>query len=240
MLIYPAIDLLNGACVRLRQGQFEDATTYGDPIEQAEVFARAGAGWLHVVDLEGARAGRPVQLDIVRDLARTSGLKIQCGGGVRGQAQVEALFEAGVSRVVVGSTAVREPETVRDWLVRFGPERICCAFDARFVDGDYQVATDAWAKSAGVTLSAAIERLTPHGLKHVLVTDIGRDGVLSGPNVELMTELVRAYPSLELQASGGVSSLADLAALRAVRAAGCIVGRALYQRCFSLEEVLAG
>jgi phosphoribosylformimino-5-aminoimidazole carboxamide ribotide isomerase len=239
MLILPAIDLMDGTCVRLSQGRFDAATEYGDPFAQLAVFASAGAEWAHIVDLDGARLGRPAQHDLIGRLAQTTDMRIQCGGGVREKAHVASLLDAGAARVVVGSTAVCDPGEVRDWIAEFGAERICCAFDVRRAGEIYQVVTHGWSESGGVTLRDALELYPDGGLRHVLATDISRDGVLSGPNVDLVRSIASARPDLRVQASGGVAALDDLAALRAAGAAAVITGRALYERRFSLEDALA-
>lgn len=239
MLILPAIDMLDGRCVRLSRGQFDDATTYGDPLEQFTQFEAAGAEWVHVVDLDGAREGRPVQHAALGRLAQNTRVKIQCGGGVRQWAHVQALLDAGVSRVVIGSVAVTRPNEVRDWIASFGSECICCAFDARPVGDDFEVMMKGWTESGGATLSQALALYPPGALKHALVTDVSRDGVLGGPNVELLRAMVKSRPDLMLQASGGVSSLAEIKALHATGAAAAIVGRALYERQFTLGDALA-
>lgn len=239
MLIYPAIDLQRGVCVRLAQGRFDDATRYGDPLEQLRAFVDSGAGWVHIVDLDGARAGSPQQHELIGRLAASCEVRIQCGGGVRERAHVEALLDAGANRVVVGSVAVRKPDEVRTWIEAFGAERICCAFDVRRSGDAYDVAVDGWAASGGASLDAALASYPRGALEHVLVTDISRDGVLTGPNFELIRWLVEARPDLHVQASGGVSQLSDLAPLRASGAAGVIIGRALYERRFTLEDALA-
>jgi phosphoribosylformimino-5-aminoimidazole carboxamide ribotide isomerase len=166
-------------------------------------------------------------------------VKIQCGGGVRQWAHVQSLLDAGVSRVVIGSVAVKRPEEVREWIASFGLERICCAFDVRPAGNDFEVMVKGWSESGGASLSEALAFYPPGALKHVLVTDVSRDGVLSGPNVALMRALAAARPDLSIQASGGVSSLADLKALRATGAAAAIVGRALYENKLTLEDAFA-
>lgn len=239
MLILPAIDLMDGVCVRLNQGKFDDATAYGDPREQLQAFAAKGAEWVHIVDLDGARQGRPVQHAALRTLVCEVGVKIQCGGGVRQWAHVQGLLDAGVSRVVVGSVAVQRPDEVRHWIESFGAERICCAFDVRPADGDWEVVIKGWTQDGGRSLLQALA-LYPEGLlRHVLVTDISRDGMLGGANRELITLLRKARPDLAVQASGGVATLADLEALRAAGASAAIVGRALYERRLTLEDALA-
>lgn len=238
MLIMPAIDLIEGRCVRLLRGDFAQVTRYGDPAEQIAAFAGAGARWVHVVDLDGARAGVRRQTELVGRLANTAPIKIQCGGGVRTPADIEALLNAGVSRVVTGSAAARDPDLAREWLGYFDAERICCALDVRASANGYEVAAEAWREGAGVELSSSLDRLGDD-LVHLLVTDISRDGAMDGPNLDLMSAIVRERPALQLQASGGVSSLADLSALRKAGAAAAIVGRALYERAFTLEDALA-
>lgn len=239
MLILPAIDMIEGRCVRLLHGSFDHATRYGDPIEQIAAFAAAGAAWVHVVDLDGARASAPSQTELIVDLARTAHIRVQCGGGVRERAHVQQLLDNGVARVVLGSVAARAPDLVRTWLREFGAERICCAFDVRRSGNSYEVATEAWREGSGLELGALLDAYGGD-LTHILVTDISRDGAMTGPNVDLIETLVAAYPGLQVQASGGVASLADLAALRNTGAAAAIVGRALYERAFTLEDALAG
>jgi len=239
MLILPAIDLKDGRCVRLAQGDFNAVTAYGDPVEQAKAFADAGAEWIHVVDLDGAAAGRARQFALVGAIARAARVAIQCGGGVRARADVAALIDAGAARVVVGSAAVTRPDDLASWLNEFGPDRLCAAFDGRASGGDFIVVTQGWTQSSGVLLDQAIARFPAGALRHALVTDVARDGMLSGPNTALYAGLVRRFPDIAFQASGGVATLGDLEALRASRVAGAVVGRALYEQQFTLEEALA-
>lgn len=238
MLIFPAIDLKGGECVRLLYGDFEKVTRYGDPFEQLQTFAAAGATWTHVVDLDGARAGAPVQHDLIGRLASASSVRIQCGGGVRTRDDVRSLLAAGVERVVVGSVAARRPAEVISWAREFGVERVCAALDVRPAEGAWEVAADGWTASSGIRLNDLLQTFDG-ALKHVLVTDITRDGALAGVNVELMRSVASAWPRLAFQASGGVATLDDLSAARAAGAAAAIVGRALYQRQFTLEDALA-
>ncbi|MEQ1817728.1 MAG: 1-(5-phosphoribosyl)-5-[(5-phosphoribosylamino)methylideneamino] imidazole-4-carboxamide isomerase [Terricaulis sp.] len=239
MLILPAIDILGGKCVRLALGKFDDVTTYGDPLQQCAAFAAQGAQWIHVVDLDGAREGRPMQHNLLRQLTQCSAAKIQFGGGVRQFAHVQALFDAGVSRVVIGSVAAQRPQEVREWTASFGVERLCCALDVRPVDDKFEVVVRGWTAGSGKDLTAALADFPPGSLKHVLVTDVSRDGVLTGPNVALMRSLAAARPDLEVQASGGVSSIEDLRALRETGAAAAVVGRALYENRVALEAAFA-
>lgn len=239
MLIYPAIDIRGGRCVRLAQGNFDAETRYGDPIDQACAFAAAGAEWIHVVDLDGAKDGAARQRRLIGAIVEGARINVQCGGGVRSAADVETLLDLGVARVVVGSTAVKRPEDVLAWLERFGTERLCAAFDVRASGDSFTVATEGWTQASGIALNDAIQRYPENILRHALVTDVSRDGMLSGPNTALYADLFARFPHLAVQASGGVSSLADLAALRRSGAAGAIIGRALYEKRFTLEDALA-
>ncbi len=239
MLIYPTIDLKEGRCVRLLNGRFDSATDYdSDPWGRLCIFADAGASWAHVVDLDGAKAGAPAQYGLISNLTRHPTVKIQAGGGVRSAEDVERLLDQGVSRVVIGSLAVNRPDRVRDWLGRFGAEHLCLALDGRWEAGAFRLAAKGWTEGTGIALDAALAAYPPGNLAHVLVTDIGRDGALTGANAELMAEAIRLRPELQVQASGGVASIGELRELKALGVAGAIVGRALYENRFSLEEAL--
>ena len=234
MILYPAMDLMGGRVVRLAQGRFEDATIYpGDPGEALAAFAAAGAEWAHVVDLDGARAGAPVQHDLLCELGRTAPLELQVAGGFRTAEQIARVLDAGVARVVIGSLAVKQPQLVRSFLARFGGERITLSLDVRLVDGVPMVATLGWTEDSGQSLWD-IAALYPEA-RHLLLTDIGRDGMLAGPNFELLEEAGRRLPHLAIQASGGVSSLDDLTRLDT---AGAIVGKALWEGRIDLAEAL--
>ena len=234
MIIYPAMDLMGGRIVRLRQGGFEDLTTYSqDPATALGHFADAGAEWVHIVDLDGARAGAPIQHDLIAELARSTRLKLQVGGGFRTREQVARMLEAGVSRVVIGSLAVKQPELVQGWIEDFGPERLTLSLDVRVTDDVPLVAVSGWAETSGMTLWEAAA--TFPSARHLLLTDIGRDGMLAGPNFDLLEQAVDRLPHLRIQASGGVSSLADL---RQLKTDGAIVGKALWEGLISLEEAL--
>jgi phosphoribosylformimino-5-aminoimidazole carboxamide ribotide isomerase len=234
MIIYPAMDLMGGRVVRLAQGRFEEATTYSaDPAEALSSFAEAGAEWAHVVDLDGARAGAPVQHDLIEALARRATLSLQVAGGFRTGEQISRMFDAGVGRVVIGSLAVKQPELVRDFLETFGGDRITLSLDVRLKEGTPFVATAGWTEDSGISLWE-IADLYPQAL-HLLLTDIGRDGMLAGPNFELLEEAARRLPHLAIQASGGVSSLDDL---RRLRTSGAIVGKALWEGRIDLREAI--
>ena len=234
MIVYPAMDLLGGRCVRLAQGRFEAVTRYlTDPADALAGFAAAGAGWAHVVDLDGARDRSPRQHELIAQLARDAALQLQVAGGFREREHLEMMFEAGVGRVVIGSLAVQQPQTVREYIADYGGDRITLALDVNMVDGLPMVATAGWAETSGLTLWQVAD-LYPEA-RHLLVTDIGRDGMLSGPNLDLLTEAVERLPHLAVQASGGVASLNDLETLPT---AGVIIGKALWEQRFELAEAI--
>lgn len=235
MILYPAMDLMGGKVVRLRQGRFDEATSYShEPAQALRAFADAGAEWAHVVDLDGARAGQPVQHQLIAKLAGSAPPKLQVAGGFREREQIARMFKAGVERVVIGSLAVKEPETVRGFMGEFGPDRITLSLDVRVTDGTPLVAVSGWMEETGQSLWD-IAALYPEA-RHLLLTDIGRDGMLEGPNFELYQEAAERLPKLKIQASGGVSSLADLERLATD---GAIVGKALWEGRISLEDALA-
>lgn len=234
MIIYPAMDLIGGQVVRLQQGRFDDVTAYSsEPAEALRKFADAGAQWAHVVDLDGAKAGRPVQHEFVAELARSVPLRLQVAGGFRQRDQLARMFDAGVARVVVGSLAVKQPETVQIWIDDFGSDRIALSLDVRPKGQEPMVAIAGWVEDSDKSLWD-VAAMYPDA-QHLLVTDITRDGMLQGPNLDLYEEIARRLPTLEVQASGGVSSLADLDRLPT---AGAIIGKALWEGRVSLEEVL--
>lgn len=229
--LYPAIDVRDGRVVRLRQGDYAQETRYpGEPADVAARYAQAGARWLHLVDLDAARAGGYTLAPLLSTIRATTSLRIQTGGGVRSEADVEAILEAGADRVVVGSLAVRESERVSGWLMRFGADRITVALDARQDEaGRWQLPTAGWTQASGVELDGLLRRYAEAGLRHLLCTDISRDGMLSGPSLDLYRTLVAIAPQVRLQASGGVRDTADVAAARDAGCAGAVLGKALLE-----------
>ena len=241
MIIYPAIDLRGGRVVRLTEGRFDQEKSYGDdPLAVAKTFAAAGATWLHVVDLDGAKDPTKRQTPRVEKIARTCGLRVQTGGGIRDESQIAMLLAAGVQRVIIGSVAVKQPEVVRGWLKKFGADKVILSPDVRLAaDGTPRVAAAGWQEGTGLALDDFLNGYLTAGLTHILCTDISRDGKLTGPNTTLYAQLVKNFPALQIQASGGVSSLDDLRGLKTTGCAGAIVGRALYEKRFTLKEALA-
>ena len=235
MILYPAIDLKDGACVRLLRGDMDAATVFGtDPAAQAARFAAAGARWLHLVDLNGAFAGRPVNGEAVQAILQAVDLPVQLGGGIRDMGTIEGWLGRGVARVILGTVAVENPDLVAEAAAAF-PGRIAVGIDAR----GGRVATRGWAEQTGIAATDLARRFEDAGVAAIIYTDIDRDGAMQGPNVAATHALARAV-SIPVIASGGVSSLADLIALRdAGSIAGAISGRALYAGALGLSEALA-
>ncbi|GEM80451.1 1-(5-phosphoribosyl)-5-[(5-phosphoribosylamino)methylideneamino]imidazole-4-carboxamide isomerase [Vibrio superstes] len=240
-MIIPALDLIEGQVVRLYQGDYGQVTEYKvDPAEQFNLYHQAGANWLHLVDLTGAKDTSARQLDLIGRLLKSTPAKIQIGGGVRTEQDVIDLLNAGAERVVVGSTAVKQPELVKGWMEKYGPEHIVLALDVNIdKEGNRKVAVSGWQEDSGVTIEALIEDFLTVGLKHVLCTDISKDGTLTGSNVELYVDLCKLYPQVHFQSSGGIGSLADIEALKDTGVRGVIVGRALLDGKFTAEEAFA-
>jgi phosphoribosylformimino-5-aminoimidazole carboxamide ribotide isomerase len=239
VILIPSIDLRNGRCVRLLKGNFDQETRYDlEPHELLQRYRALGASWLHVVDLDGARDGKLANRSVIIRLASQKALLVQVGGGVRSTAVVDDLLRNGIDRVIVGSAAVEQPEEVQGWLKRYGAEKIGLAFDIRQVDGVPRVLTRGWTQESKLTLWEAIDSYLPHGLKHVLCTDAELDGAMQGPAVGLYTEFVKRYPQIQLQASGGVRSAADLHELAALGSAAAISGKALLEEAIKPSELL--
>lgn len=240
-VVYPALDIREGRVVRLRQGDYAQETRYGDdPLPRAAAFASAGARWMHLVDLDAARAGGYTLAPLLSAIRRDTGLQVQTGGGVRGRDDVARMLDAGASRVVVGSLAVRDPDQVIGWLDVFGADRLTIALDARQdVDGHWQLPIHGWTETAGVTLDVLARRFAEAGMQHLLCTDIARDGMLAGPNLDLYGHLTALLPGVAVQASGGIRDVADVAAARAAGCGGAVLGKALLEQRMDLAEALA-
>lgn len=239
--VYPAIDIRDGRVVRLAQGDYAQETRYGDdPLVQIEAYAAAGAQWLHLVDLDAAREGGYTLAPLLARIASVTGLRVQTGGGVRCEDDVRRLLDAGAERVVVGSLAVREPAQVIRWIEAFGAGRITVALDTRQgLDGVWRLPVHGWTETAEATLDVLAVRYAQGGLRHLLSTDIARDGMLSGPNLDLYAHLKALAPTLDVQASGGVRELADVRAAKAQGCGGIVLGRALLEGRLDLAEALA-
>lgn len=233
MLIYPAIDLLDGRCVRLARGSFEDVTVYAeDPVEQAERFAAEGSRTLHVVDLDGARTGKPVHGSALSRIREAFGGFLQTGGGIRTERDVEVCLELGVDRVILGTAAVARPDWLARAVSRFGADRLAAAVDLRGND----VMVDGWLRSADAGLFDLMDGLAEAGIETVVFTDTLRDGMLGSADAVRGGELVRA--GFATIVAGGVTTVEDIRRLRAAGAAGAIVGSALYERRLTLREAI--
>ena len=240
-VVYPAIDVRDARVVRLQQGDYDRETRYPDqPAAVARRYADAGAIWLHLVDLDAARAGGYTLLPLLRELTQSTPLKIQTGGGVRAESDIQAILDAGADRVVIGSLAVREPDRVIAWLQRFGAERITVALDARQdPQGRWQLPTAGWTRTSDVSMESLLSRYAAAGLRHLLCTDIARDGMMAGPNLDFYRHLLALAPEMQVQASGGVRDTADIAAAREVGCSGAILGKVLLDGRLDLPAALA-
>lgn len=234
MKIIPAIDLIDGQCVRLHQGDYSQKKIYAeDPIAIAKTFEQAGLRHLHVVDLDGAKAGRPVHIALLKRLVASTSLQVDTGGGIRNMEHIRELLDAGVHQVNLGSQALREPEFLIQALEIFGAEKIILSAD---VKGDF-LAISGWQETLPITWETYLINPELSALRHLCVTDIALDGTLSGPAKALYERITQRFPHLELIASGGVSSLQDLPILAAIPCAGVIIGKAIYEGRISLDAL---
>lgn len=240
-MIIPAIDLIDGKVVRLFQGDYAQKTDYAfDPIDVVNDYADQGATWLHIVDLTGAKDTEKRQLKLIEAMVKTGRMKFQAGGGIRSESDVKQLLDIGVSRVVIGSLAVKQPDLIKQWLTTYGGERIVLALDVNIDEqGNKLIATHGWQENSGVALDALLSELLDAGAKHVLCTDISRDGTLQGANHELYQEMSAQFPNVAWQASGGIGSLDDIAVLKPTGVSGVILGRALLEGKFTVKEAIA-
>lgn len=234
MIIYPAIDIKDGRCVRLVQGQFNDVTVYSDnPVEMAFRFEQLGAEYIHVVDLDGARLGLPQNTAVISEMAVKLGIPVQLGGGIRAIETIEIILCKGIERVILGTSAVNDQELVKQAVRSFG-NNLAVAIDAK----DGLVAIEGWAKTSEFTAIGFAKKMEDLGAKVIIYTDISRDGMLNGPNLKAMEEMVKAV-KIDVIASGGVTSLQDIINLKNIGVSGAIVGKALYTGDIDLKEAIA-
>ncbi|HZK27267.1 MAG TPA: 1-(5-phosphoribosyl)-5-[(5-phosphoribosylamino)methylideneamino]imidazole-4-carboxamide isomerase [Thermoclostridium sp.] len=233
MIVYPAIDIKDGRCVRLLQGRFEDVTIYGDdPVQMASKWVSLGAKWLHIVDLDGARDQSPNNRDIILDIVKKHSVLVQTGGGIRTMEDIDQMISAGISRAILGTSAVKSPDLVKKALLKY-PDKIAVGIDAK----DGMVAIEGWEQVSSykaVDFAKDIEQL---GCRVIIYTDIDTDGMLTGPNIKAMKEMIDSV-NMEVIASGGVSSLQDLKDLKEIGASGAITGKAIYTGAIDLAEAL--
>lgn len=242
MMLIPALDLIGGQVVRLAQGDYDRQTHYGhDAIEQALAYEQAGAQYLHVVDLDSAKGGGDANLSTIKRLCEALSIPVQTGGGVRSARDIELRLNAGVARVVVGSVCIQSPLTFVEWLGAFGVEAVVAGLDVKQDTTGHRTRwvpqASGWLEPGALDLKALLDLLLPSGLIHVLCTDIERDGMLGGSSTSLYAWLIENYPSLEIQASGGIGSEDDLANTEATGVAACIVGRALLEGQVPMEAI---
>lgn len=234
MIIYPAIDIKDGRCVRLVQGKFNDVTVYSDhPVEMALKFEQLGAQYLHVVDLDGARLGEPQNIAAISGMAVKVGIPLQLGGGIRSIEMMEIILCKGIQRVILGTSAVKDPELVKKAVQTFGSS-LAVAIDAK----NGMVAIEGWAKTSEFTAIGFAKKMEDLGAKIIIYTDISRDGMLKGPNLKAMEDMAKAV-NIEVIASGGITSLQDIKNLKEIGMAGAIVGKALYTGDIDLQEAIA-
>jgi phosphoribosylformimino-5-aminoimidazole carboxamide ribotide isomerase len=240
MRLIPAIDLLDGRCVRLLHGDFNQVTEYSASAEDlASQYADAGAQWLHVVDLAASRDGADADSFALFKFLNVARQSVQTGGGVRRQVDIGKRLDAGAARVVIGSLCATDTRGFCSWLEQFGSDKLVAALDVRIdEDGIPWPRIHGWTDRADRNMWQLLDELSASGLKHLLCTDISRDGALSGPNLELYSTIMKRYPQLKLQASGGVSSLEDIEQLKATGASGVITGKALLDKRFTVSEAL--
>jgi phosphoribosylformimino-5-aminoimidazole carboxamide ribotide isomerase len=239
MKIIPAIDLKDGKCVRLFKGDFEKTTEYSaNPAETGRRFSALAVEDLHIVDLDGARTGAQQNYSIVTEIIAQSGLAVQLGGGIRERDDVARWLDAGVTRCVVGSVAIKQPETARQWLQEFGADAIVLALDIKLNEAAVPIlTTQGWTEDSDISLWDCIGNYREVGVQHVLCTDVARDGAMTGPNLTLYGDILERYPELQLQASGGVRNIDDLQKLRDLGIPAAITGRALLDGEISATEV---
>jgi phosphoribosylformimino-5-aminoimidazole carboxamide ribotide isomerase len=236
MKIIAAIDIMEGKCVRLTQGNFGTVKIYDeDPVDMAKKFEDADLENIHVVDLEGAQKGAVTNWQTLEDIRASTALRIDFGGGVKTTEDVESLLELNIDRINVGSVAVREPEKFLGWIKKFGADNFILSTD---VKGN-EIKVNGWQDKTGVTIYDIIQQYQPSGIEHITCTDISADGTLQGPNVALYQKLVKRFPEMKITASGGVGSMKDLENLKVIGVHGVIIGKAIYEGRISLEQLAA-
>lgn len=234
MQLYPAIDLKNGQCVRLKQGEFKEITVYSDkPEEIAALWQEQGATYLHLVDLDGALAGHSVNEEVIRKIVNAVSIPVEIGGGIRSEEAIASMLSLGVARVIIGTKAVKQPEFIRDMIEKFGADRVVLGVDAK----DGMVAVEGWETVSEITASDLCSRMKEYGIRHIVYTDISRDGMLIGPNVAY-TKKLTDETGLDVIASGGMSSMEDLRQLYEAGVQGAIIGKALYEKRIDLSEAV--
>ena len=234
MKIIPAIDIIDGKCVRLTQGDYTQKKIYHeDPLDAARSFQDAGLTHLHLIDLDGAKTGKVQNWDVIQRITQGTKLNVDFGGGIKTTDEIKRLLDIGIKQVNLGSIAVKEPQKVTEWLDQFGQDAIILSADVK----DENISISGWQEGSGINLVTFLRDYVSRGIKHVTCTDIGTDGMLTGPNVELYKKVLLSFPQLHLIASGGVSNLDDLEELKQIGVDGVIVGKAIYEGRITLEQL---
>jgi len=235
MEIIPAIDLINGKCVRLTKGDYAQQKVYNDnPVEVAKQFEDAGIKRLHIVDLDGAKAGRIVNLSVLESIAKETKLIIDFGGGVKTIADVGNIINAGASIVTIGSLAVKHPEILEEWLLEFGTDKFLIGADVL----DEKIKISGWLEDGGINIFQFIGKMIALGVHNIFCTDISKDGILEGPSIELYKKIMEEHPEVSLIASGGVSKIEDVIQLKEIGCSGAIIGKAIYEGKITLEQLI--
>ncbi len=235
MRIIPAIDLIDGKCVRLTKGDYDTKKVYNeDPVAVAQTFEKQGCRYLHLVDLDGAKAGRVVNHEVLEAISNATDLKIDFGGGLRTTADVELAFACGAKQITAGSVAVKDPDLVAEWLDTYGPERVILGADVR----ERTIAIHGWQASGGVDVFDFLEKYVQRGIRYVVCTEISKDGMLAGAAHDLYRDILQAFPRLRLIASGGVSRIEDIEQLATLGCDGAIIGKAIYEGHIDLAHLI--
>lgn len=234
MKIIPAIDVIDGKCVRLTKGDYAQQKVYSEnPVEVARQFADAGLDRLHIVDLDGAKAGKIVNLRVLENIATATSLSIDFGGGIKNIDDVANIFDAGAAMVNIGSLAVKRPELLEEWLMEFGSDKFLIGADVL----DEKIKIAGWIEDAGIDINDFIAKMLGLGVTNIFCTDISKDGVLEGPSLELYKRILTDYPDINLIASGGVSNMRDVKELESIGCSGAIIGKAIYENRVTLKEL---
>ena len=231
--VIPAIDIIDGRCVRLSQGDYGRSKTYGDPLDMAKAFADAGASRVHLVDLDGAKASSPANLAVLEKIASLGALRSEWGGGIKSAQALRSVFDAGADWAIVGSITALEPDLFAQWLLAFGPEKLILGADVK----NARIAVKGWLEESALGIEDLLEKFRPCGLVQVICTDISKDGMLCGPSEEMYTQLKTRFPEMEFTVSGGISKNADIERIEELGLPRVIVGKAFYEGRITLKEL---
>lgn len=236
MIIIPAIDIINGKCVRLTKGDYTKQKIYNeDPVEVAKQFAGGGLGRLHIVDLDGAKAGKICNINVLENIVAATNMVIDFGGGVKNINDVEAVLNAGASMVTIGSLAVKHPQLLEEWLMEFGSDKFLIGADVL----DEKIKISGWLEDSGINIFDFVGTLLSLGATNIFCTDISKDGMMEGPSINLYKKIIEQYPEINLIASGGVSHIDDVLQLKEIGCTGVIIGKAIYENLITMKQIIA-